>query len=154
MITVRLICIGKLKTSWTREGCQEYSKRLQPMMNLEITELPASKQKDPQKQKEEECASLLKALEKMNGKIWVLDEQGTEFTSEKFSKELGTLRDSGEHLILILGGAFGLTDEIRNKADRRIALSRMTLPHELCRVVLFEQLYRAVQIDRGSGYHH
>ena len=119
-----------------------------------MIEVPASKQKDPAKQSAEESASILARLKKLDGAVWVLDERGKDMTSVQFSGEIGKFEDRGESVIFILGGAYGLTDAVRGHADRVMRLSATTLPHELCRVVFLEQLYRALQIRKGTGYHH
>lgn len=150
MIPVTLLCIGSLKTPWAKVACSDYSGRL----SVEIIEVPASKQKDVEKQRAEECVNLLKHLEKQQGQLWVLDERGQSFTSEEFSEALSTQEDRGEPVVFVLGGAYGLTEEIRQKAQKLVRLTDMTLPHELCRVLFLEQLYRADQIQKGSGYHH
>lgn len=145
-----LITVGTLKTSWTKDGCNQYIGRL----NVDLIEVPASKQKDPVKQSEEESTSILKRLEKLKGQVWVLDERGDSLTSKAFSQSLEKMEDRGESVIFVLGGAYGLGDLVRKKADRLIKLSDMVLPHELCRIVFLEQLYRAGQIKKGTGYHH
>lgn len=119
-----------------------------------MVEVPASKQKDSVKQSTEESQTILDRLEKFDGAVWVLDEQGKEMTSQVFSGELENLGNRGESVIFVVGGAYGLTDAVREYADRVIRLSAMTLPHELCQVLFLEQLYRALQIRRGTGYHH
>ena len=75
-------------------------------------------------------------------------------TSEFFSQALEQMEDRGESVVFVLGGAYGLGDLVRQKADKILRLSDMVLPHELCRVVLLEQIYRAGQIQKGTGYHH
>jgi 23S rRNA (pseudouridine1915-N3)-methyltransferase len=147
---VVLLAVGSVKTPWAKEGCAQYLDRL----SIEVLEVPASKQKDPVKQSSEESASIAKRLEKLHGKVWVLDERGEAMTSEEFSEALESLSDFGESVIFVLGGAYGLSEEIRSKADRLIRLSDMVFPHELCAVVLLEQIYRAGQISKGTGYHH
>jgi 23S rRNA (pseudouridine1915-N3)-methyltransferase len=91
---------------------------------------------------------------KQRGQFWTLDERGKQMTSIEFAEDLGRLKDRGEPVTFLLGGAYGLSDEARSAAHRTLSLSRMTLPHELCRIVFLEQLYRAIQINKGSGYHH
>lgn len=145
-----LLTVGSVKTNWVREGCKQYSDRL----DVDLIEVPAGKQKDPQKQEAEECEAILSRLEGVSGEVWALDETGKQFTSQAFSDELAGLRDRGIPVTLVLGGAYGLNDAVRARADRIIALSPMTFPHELCRIVILEQLYRANQIIKGSGYHH
>ena len=149
-VNITLIAVGSLKTPWAKAGCQQYLDRL----SINLIEVPASKQKDPAKQAAEECESILKRLEKLEGKVWVLDERGEALSSNGLSQALEQMRDRGESIILVLGGAYGLSDPVRKKADRMIRLSDMVLPHELCRVVLLEQIYRSEQIIKGTGYHH
>jgi 23S rRNA (pseudouridine1915-N3)-methyltransferase len=150
LMKIKVLTVGSLKTSWAKEGCQQYLDRL----SIDLIEVPASKQKDAKKQQEEESASLIKRLEKIEGKVWVLDERGDALTSEALSKDLEQLGDIGDSVVFVLGGAYGLSDVVYKKADRMIRLSDMVLPHELCRVVLLEQIYRAGQIQKGTGYHH
>jgi 23S rRNA (pseudouridine1915-N3)-methyltransferase len=154
MQRITVITVGTIKTSWLQSGCSEYSQRLQRVVDLNIIEISPSKQKDPAKQQEEESQALLHRLQKIDGKVWILDETGDEMLSEQFAKEFGALADIGHSIVFILGGAYGLSDAIKKKADQLFALSQMTFPHELCRLVLLEQLYRASEIRRGSGYHH
>jgi 23S rRNA (pseudouridine1915-N3)-methyltransferase len=119
-----------------------------------VREIPASRSKDPAKQMEEESQRLLSALEKGRGTVWVLDERGKELSSRGLSEQLGALRDRGEVLTLVIGGAYGLNDAVRSRSDRLLALSLMTLPHELCRLLLLEQLFRSETLLKGTGYHH
>lgn len=149
-MNITLLSVGSLKISWVKEGCQQYLDRL----SINLIEIPASKQRDSVKQSEEESASIIKRLDKMNGKIWVLDEKGENLTSPSFSEALEQLSDRGESIIFVLGGAYGLNEIVYKKADRLIRLSDMVFPHELCRIVLLEQIYRAGQITKGTGYHH
>lgn len=151
---VTLLCIGSLKFTWAKSACEDYADRLSHSLKLEIIELPASKAREPEKQREEESERIIQALGKRGGIVWVLDERGKEMTSQGFAKELQMAKDRGDAVTFVLGGAYGLNDAVRNKANRMLRLSAMTLPHELCRVVFLEQLYRAGEIGRGSGYHH
>ncbi len=152
MQRVVLLCIGSLKESWTKAGAQQYIDRLRDI-RLEVVELAPSKQKDSEKQRSEESERLIAAAKKYDGKIVVLDEKGEHVTSQQFASQLQTSRDRGETTVFILGGSYGLNDDVRVAAPS-IRLSDMVLPHELCRVFLVEQLYRAQEIMKGSGYHH
>lgn len=153
MQKMTLLCIGAVKDSWAKEGCAHYIERLERAAKLEIVELPASKEKDPTKQQEDESLRLLAAANKLDGALFVLDESGKGMTTVQFSQLIGMSRDQGTHVVFLLGGAYGLTPDVK-KSGRAIRLSDMTLPHELCRVVFLEQLYRATEILKGSGYHH
>lgn len=150
MLQCSVLTIGSLKTPWAQAGCRQYLDRL----TINLIELPASKQKDSLKQSEEESQKILMRLEKMHGQVWVLDERGEALTSQAFAAALGQLEDRGEPVIFVLGGAYGLTDAVRSRADQLIRLSDMVFPHELCRIVILEQIYRAEQIRKGTGYHH
>ena len=154
MQKISLLCIGSLKTRFLAEGCVHYVERLRHAFDVDVIEVPASKEKDPMKQAAEESERLLMTLSKKEGDIWVLDERGKAMTSPKFAEQLGRVRDAGRTLIFVLGGAYGLTDEVRKCTHHVLRLSDMTLPHELCRLVFLEQLYRGGEILKGSGYHH
>lgn len=149
-----LIAIGKLKESWAREAFALYADRLRHALKFELVELPSSKEKDPARQCEDESQRILHHLQAAEGKVFVLDERGTAMMSQQFSDVIAQARDRGEPMTFVLGGAYGLTDAVKKYAHRILRLSDMTLPHELCRVVFLEQLYRATEIAKGSGYHH
>lgn len=151
---ITVLVVGSLKTSWLKEGCAEYAGRLAHDGKFSIVELPAGKQKDARKQRDEESVAILKKLDKNEGRVWVLDERGKSMISVVFAKRLQELSDRGESVTFVIGGAYGLSDAVRDRADTLLRLSDMTLPHELCRVLFLEQLYRAVQITKGTGYHH
>lgn len=153
MQKVTLIAIGSVKEAFTKGGCAFYLERLERATKLDVLELPASKEKDPEKQKEDESVRLIESANKIGGALFVLDEKGKGMTSEQFAQLVGMAKDQGTHLVFLLGGAYGLTDDAK-RSGRAIRLSDMTLPHELCRVVFLEQLYRATEILKGSGYHH
>lgn len=150
---VVLVCIGKLKSSWAKDACADYGARVSHGMKFEIVELPASKEKDAARQREDESARIMAAADKIAGQRFVLDERGNAYTSPAFAKLLRGAGDKGETVVFLLGGAYGFTDAAR-ASGRPLRLTDMTLPHELCRVVFLEQLYRANEIIRGSGYHH
>ena len=153
MQRITLLCIGSVKEAFAKDGCAFYLERLERVAKLDVVELPASKEKDSEKQKEDESKRLIDSANKIGGALFVLDEKGKGMTSEQFSQLVGMAKDQGTHLVFLLGGAYGLTDDAK-KSGRAIRLSDMTLPHELCRVVFLEQLYRATEILKGSGYHH
>jgi len=153
MQRVTLLCVGSIKESWAREGCAFYLERLERVAKFDVVELPPSKEKDPEKQKRDESARLIDSANNLGGALFVLDETGKGMTSDQFAQLVGMAKDQGTHLVFMLGGAYGLVDDVKH-AGKRIRLSDMTLPHELCRVVFLEQFYRATEILKGSGYHH
>lgn len=154
MQKIILLSIGHLKTAWLLEGLEDYRKRIERSCTLKILELPASRERDPLKQVADESRRMLKHIEKIDGDLWLLDEKGERMTSHEFSFLLGLARDAGRSLTFILGGAYGFTPEFKKSIAKRLRLSDMTLPHELCRVLMLEQLYRGLEILMGSGYHH
>ncbi len=153
MQRITLLAVGSVKESWAKDGCAFYDARLRRAITFGIAEIAASKEKDPIRQREDESQRLLAAAQKIGGEIWVLDETGETKMTQEFAEVIGTARDRGTHLVFLLGGAYGLNDEAKS-AGKKLRLSSMTLPHELCRVVFLEQLYRATEILKGSGYHH
>lgn len=147
MQKISLISVGKIKTPWINDGCSLYIDRLGHFCDLTQRVLGAGDEK-------EERQKILDALEKTNGVIVALDDKGKQFSSTEFASWVGKKKDKGTTLTFVLGGAYGLDDRIRSKATIVLSLSRMTLPHELCKLVFLEQMYRAQTILAGSGYHH
>ncbi len=154
MQKITLLTVGRIKFSWIAQGCSEYLERLRPSIKLTVTEIPPSRQKDAEKQKQEESEQILHALEKEKGDVFLLDEAGEPMTSKQFSVFLSKAEDMGIPLTFILGGAYGVSDQVKSIVRGSIRLSDMTLTHEMARLFLLEQLYRAVEIKKGSGYHH
>ncbi|MBC2596229.1 23S rRNA (pseudouridine(1915)-N(3))-methyltransferase RlmH [Ruficoccus amylovorans] len=144
---VNLLVVGKLKEPSWRERAEEYAKRLRPYVTLDITEL-----RDADATREGE--RILKALEKGHGQVFALAEEGKCRPSAALAQTLGELRDGGQDATFIIGGAYGLSDAVKARADALLSLSPMTFTHEMARVVLLEQIYRAFTILAGTGYHH
>lgn len=153
MQRVTLLSVGKVKMPWILEGCTEYIRRLRTEFSLVVFELTPAKITEPDRQRMDESGRILEAARKLGGERWILDETGERMTSAQFAKEMQVARDAGTHITFLLGGAYGFTDAVR-AAGRCIRLSDMTLTHEMARLVFLEQLYRAGEINRGSGYHH
>lgn len=146
-----LIAIGQLKRGFYAEGCAFYAKRLRHYSTLELSELREVKATTPDAVREQESALLLKAA---SGYLVCLDETGARFSSRKLAAHLAELELRGvSQLSLIIGGAEGLSAQLKAEARECWALSEFTLPHELARLVLLEQLYRAETIRAGHPYH-
>lgn len=147
----QLIAIGQLKRGFYTEGCAFYAKRLQNFSRLELLELREVKAVNPAEVREKESELLLKAA---SGHIVCLDETGERFTSRKLAAHMADLELKGvSQLSLIVGGAEGLSASLKTAANECWTLSDLTLPHELARLVLLEQLYRAETIRAGHPYH-
>jgi 23S rRNA (pseudouridine1915-N3)-methyltransferase len=152
---LHFVWVGKLKAGFWRDAADHYSKRLERFHPLRETCLKDGPGKLPPEQRnEDEGRRILAALEPS---AWVvcLDESGKQRTSRQTAALLRDLtEDANRAPTFVIGGAFGLADAVRSRADLLLGLSRMTLPHEMARVVLLEQLYRAASILRGLPYHH
>ena len=145
---ITLVAVGKLKEKFLIEGVAEYLKRLKPFAKIEIREVAE------QKSVEEEGKKLLAQVPKENFLI-VLDVAGEFLTSEDFAKKIADLNLRGvSDITFLIGGAFGLSDEVKNAADFRLSFSKMTFTHQMARLILIEQIYRAFKINRGEPYHY
>ncbi len=152
---VRVLAIGTDKSGLFEPAIAEYAKRISRYATLETLELSPSKKggSDALRAREEEGQALLGKL-KGTELVVALDERGDELSSEAFSKQiLQEAMNRGRDLAFLIGGAEGHSDTVRQKADRVLALSRLTLAHRLARLVLVEQIYRAFAIARGEPYH-
>jgi len=150
---ITLLAVGRMRSKPLREVCADFLSRLQHYGAVDIQEIKAADASTPEQSVQQECARILDALAP-NDCVYVLDERGTQRTSPELSallkeQELRAVK----RLVVVLGGAYGLSDEVR-KRGKLLALSKMTLPHELCRAVILEQLYRARTIQHGQPYHH
>lgn len=159
MISIRVICVGKLKERFWAEAIAEYEKRLGAFCRLEIVELPEERLSDRPSAAEIENALQLEAdrIEKKllkDGSLVCLCVEGRQMNSEDFSALLTSAESSGRPRIsFIIGGSFGLSERLKQKADVRLSMSKMTIPHHLARVMLIEQIYRGFQIKEGTKYH-
>ncbi len=159
MLTVNLICVGNLKEKYLREAIAEYSTRLTPFCKFNIVEL--SEYKLPQNPSESEIKRCIeeegkKLLSKLSKGSYVMPMciEGKALSSEALSEKLQCISLEGKSTVdFIIGGSFGLSDEVKAKGDFRLSMSPMTFPHQLARVMLCEQIYRAFQISSGGKYH-
>ncbi|HQW06065.1 MAG: 23S rRNA (pseudouridine(1915)-N(3))-methyltransferase RlmH [Flavobacteriales bacterium] len=151
---VRLLLVGRSERGWVTEGLEHYVGRLGRMFPVELVVLPEAGKGQASYQQRVESERILAAL-KPGERVVVLDERGKALTSPAFAQQLGTWRDQGvRQVAFVIGGAYGMTDAVRDRADLVLALSAMIFPHQLVRVLFAEQLYRAATILQGSPYHH
>ncbi len=150
---VRLLAIGRDRSGLFAPAVDEYLSRLARTLKVELVELPeARKRAGTPQAKEEEGATLLARL-KPGERLVALDERGEQPTSVELARRLARWQERGQDVALVIGGADGLAAAVLERAEERLSLSRLTLPHRLARLVLVEQLYRAVAILRGEPYH-
>lgn len=151
---VRLLLVGRSERGLVADGVKHYLDRLTRNLPVEQVVLAEAGRGDPAYQQRTESERILAAL-KPGEKVVVLDERGAQLTSTQFAERLGKWRDQGvRQVAFVIGGAYGMTDAVRERADLVLALSAMTFPHQLVRVLFAEQLYRAMAILQGSPYHH
>jgi 23S rRNA (pseudouridine1915-N3)-methyltransferase len=153
-VRLTIIAVGRLKERYWREAAEEYLKRLGPYANVRVVEVAdRDSGRDEARALAEEGADVLKALPD-SAHVIALEIGGKQRSSEQFSAHLDELGLSGKSSIaLVIGGSVGLASEVLARADERVSLGPMTLPHNLARVVVLEQLYRAFRISRGEPYH-
>lgn len=151
---LRIAVVGRVKEPHWRAACDEYLKRLRPYATMDVVEVPdRDLGTDPGRAVAAEAVDLLRALPD-GSYLVVLDLGGTQRTSEQFSEDLAALMVRGRSdITFVIGGSAGLAPEVLARADVVLSLSKMTLPHQLARVVLLEQIYRAFKIMRNEPYH-
>ncbi len=151
---IKIIVVGKIKDQYLQSGINEFLKRLKAFCELEIIEIKASKFLDnTKKAKDEENQKIIDKLKK-DDFIIALDEKGKEFHSIDFSNFLSQKLDVGTHLTFVIGGAYGLNEELKLRANQLISLSKMTFTHQMVRLIFLEQIYRAFCIINNKKYHH
>ena len=156
---IKIVTVGKLKEKYLKDGIAEYTKRISRFAKLEMIEL--TDEKTPDKASELENQKILETegeriLSKVGERdfVVVLAIEGKTFSSEEFSKQLEQASIKGySTLTFIIGGSLGLAPVVKNRGNLSVSFGRLTLPHQLMRLVLVEQIYRAFTIQQGSPYH-
>jgi len=156
---IKIVTVGKLKEKYLKDGIAEYSKRLSRFANLEMIEL--ADEKTPDRASDSENQKILelegtRILSKIGERdfVIVLAIEGKTLSSEEFSKQLEQAPINGfSTLTFVIGGSLGLSPQVKKRANLSISFGRLTLPHQLMRLVLIEQIYRAFTIQQGSPYH-
>jgi len=158
MLTIQILCIGKIKENYLKEAIAEYTKRLSKYCKLNIIELPDEKIPDKINEtisneiKKKECDAILKHLKK-DSHVICLDLAGKQFSSEEFSSHIQNLSMQTSTINFIIGGSLGITDELLKLSNEKICFSKMTFPHQLIRVFLLEQIFRGFKIANNETYH-
>jgi 23S rRNA (pseudouridine1915-N3)-methyltransferase len=154
---VTILCMGKTRERFIQEGISKYVRYLKPYADIEIRELKEEKirdLKDAPLIRKKEAEKIFKAVP-AHAVLAALDERGREFTSHEFAAFLNEALESGvREMVFVVGGAMGLDESVTGRANRVVALSRWTLTHEMARLVLLEQVYRAFTILQGKTYHY
>ena len=159
MLKINIICIGKIKENYLKDAINEYVKRLSKYCNINIIELLDEKipnnpsEKDSLIIKNKEGEKILNHLKK-DSYIICLDLKGKQYTSEEFSKKLEKIPlNHSSEVSFVIGGSLGIAKAVLDIADELISFSKMTFPHQLFRVLLLEQIFRAFKISNNEAYH-
>ncbi len=144
MIKINIVCVGKIKEEFYRPAVAEYLKRLSRFAKVEIKELAEGKNI------EEEAPHILSAAK---GFLIALCIEGKKLSSEGLASEIKRLCDKGEEISFVIGSSCGLSQKVKDAANLKLSFSDMTFPHQLMRVILTEQIYRAFMINSESSYH-
>ena len=144
MQKLNIVCVGKLKEKFWADAIGEYCKRLSRFADVCVRELPE------RRTLKEEAGHILK---EMRGFCVVLAVEGQKFSSEGFARRMKALSDAGNEVTFVIGSSCGLDASVKARADLMLSFSDMTFPHQLMRVILCEQIYRAFMINAGSEYH-
>ncbi len=157
MIHINVICVGKLKETYLKDAINEYAKRLSKYCKINIVEVPDEpipsnlNDKLSESIKQAEGNKILSFVK--NSYVISLDLKGKQYTSEEFSDKLEKLSLNNSSISFIIGGSLGLSNEVINKSNELICFSKMTFPHQLIRLFLLEQIFRAFKISNNETYH-
>lgn len=158
MLNIKIICVGKLKEKYWQDACAEYLKRLGAYCSAKVIEVKEAKlpagasAADEKNVVEAEGRSILDKVSKYDYVI-ALDVKGKEISSEDMADKLSAISFSHSSVAYLIGGSLGLSEGVKKRADARMSFGRITLPHQLARVVALEQIYRAFKINAGETYH-
>jgi len=159
VLSVKLICVGKMRERFYIDAFNEYAKRLQAYCRFECVELTEQRLSDSPSEKEiaaaleKEAAEIMKAIPP-DAYLCAMCVEGSQFPSEEMGRLIRQRENSGKpKLCCVIGGSFGLSDTVKKRAELRLSMSKMTFPHHLARVMLAEQIYRGFKINEGSRYH-
>ncbi|MBC9720310.1 MAG: 23S rRNA (pseudouridine(1915)-N(3))-methyltransferase RlmH [Lactobacillus sp.] len=158
-MNIKIVCVGKLKEKYFKDGIAEYVKRMSRFAKVKIVQVPDEKAPEKLSPAEMEQVKEIEGkriLDKIKDKeyVYITAIKGKERTSEAFAKELSNLTTYGHSdITFVIGGSLGTSDAVNKRADDLISFGKFTMPHQLMRLVLIEQIYRAFMINSGSPYH-
>lgn len=151
-MSIRVLAVGKKHEKWAVDGIDRYTQRLRKPFDLEWTLLPHSS-RDEEDARAEESTRMLKAI-RAEEHVVLLDERGKNLSSPDLARHLQSRFDEGRSVAMVVGGAYGVDEHLRRRADLVWSLSDLVFPHQLVRMILAEQVYRAQEISAGRPYHH
>ena len=149
---IKIICVGKIKERFFKEAIEEYKKRLSKYTKLSIIEVEDINLNNEELIKQKESELILKHIEKKDY-IITLEIEGKQLTSIELSKKIEELETINSNITFIIGGSYGLADEIKKLSSYKLSFSKLTFPHQLFRIILLEQIYRSYKIKNNESYH-
>ena len=149
---IKIITVGSIKEKYLKDAIEEYSKRLSKYTNLEIIEVKDEGLVEPKKAIYQEAEKILKHIGEKDY-IITLEIDGKELNSIELADKINKISQEASTIIFIIGGSYGLSEIIKNKSKFHLSFSKMTFPHQLFRVLLLEQIYRAYKINNNESYH-
>jgi 23S rRNA (pseudouridine1915-N3)-methyltransferase len=154
-LNISIVCVGKIKEKYIIEGINEFLKRMQSFVKMRIIELKEDGNDNNRNLSiEKEGEEILKTLEKIGGYNVLLDIQGKNYSSEEMAEEIERLTVNGVSSInFIIGGSYGVSENVRRASQVKLSFSKMTFPHQLMRLILTEQIYRWFSILKNTKYH-
>lgn len=157
MLNVKIITVGKLKEQYLRDACGEYLKRLKRFGSVQVVELDEYRLSDNPSQKEIEKALEIEGnsiQKEVKGYMIAMCIEGKQLSSTKLAEKMSRISVEGQsNVSFVIGSSFGIAESVKQSADFRLSMSEMTFPHQLARVMLLEQIYRAFQINNNGKYH-
>ncbi|MBQ3297204.1 MAG: 23S rRNA (pseudouridine(1915)-N(3))-methyltransferase RlmH [Bacilli bacterium] len=149
---IKIITVGFIKEKYLQEAIKEYKKRISKYTNLEIIEIKDEGLVEKTKAISLEASKIEKYLNEKDYVI-TLEIEGEEYSSPEFAEKIRKVLIENSNITFVIGGSYGLADSIKNKANMHLSFSKMTFPHQLFRVILLEQIYRAYKINNNESYH-
>ena len=149
---IKIICVGKIKEKFFKEALEEYQKRLSKYTKINIIEVEDINLNNETLIKQKEAELILKHIENKDY-IITLEIEGKQLTSLELSKKIEELEITNSNITFIIGGSYGLDEKIKNRSNYKLSFSKLTFPHQLFRVILLEQIYRAYKIKNNESYH-
>ena len=157
MLNVKIITVGKLKEQYLRDACGEYLKRLKRFGSVQVVELEEYRLSDNPSQKEIEKALEIEGnsiQKEVKGYMIAMCIEGKQLSSTKLAEKMSRISVEGQSTVsFVIGSSFGIAESVKKSADFKLSMSEMTFPHQLARVMLLEQIYRAFQINNNGKYH-
>lgn len=149
---IKIVCVGKIKEAFYRDAIDEYKKRLSKYTDIEIIEVPDEGLTDQKTTLKKESEKILKVI---NPKDYIItmEIEGKELSSPELASKIDSIFNINSNITFIIGGSYGLSDEVKKISNFKLSFSKLTFPHQLFRILLLEQIYRAFKINNNESYH-